>query len=35
MATLTPQILVGIPHPNHGGINPSHFLFLSENNRPA
>lgn len=35
MATLTAQILVGSPHPNHDGLNPSHYLFLSENDRPA
>ncbi|SJZ77468.1 hypothetical protein [Selenihalanaerobacter shriftii] len=35
MATLTAQILVGGSHPNQGGINPSHYLFLSENSRPA
>lgn len=35
MATLTTQILIGRPHPNDGGIIPSHFLFLSEGNRPA
>lgn len=35
MATMTAQILVGAPHPNDGGINPSHYLFLSENSRPA
>jgi hypothetical protein len=35
VATLTAQILVGSPHPNHDGINPTHFLFLSENDRPA
>jgi len=35
MAALTAQILVGTPHQNHGGINPTHYLFLSENNRPA
>ncbi|MFC1895623.1 hypothetical protein ACFL0Q_03030 [Thermodesulfobacteriota bacterium] len=35
MGTLTAQILVGYPHPNHDGINPTHFLFLSENDRPA
>lgn len=34
MATHTAQILVGNPHPNHGGINPRHYLFLSENSRP-
>jgi len=35
MATLTAQILVGHPHPNHDGINPTHYVFLSENDRPA
>jgi len=35
MAALTTQILIGSPHPNDGGIIPSHFLFLSEGNRPA
>lgn len=35
MATFTAQILVGTEHPYHGGINPTHFLFLSENDRPA
>ncbi len=33
MGTLTAQILTGTAHPNHGGINPSHYLFLSENSR--
>ena len=35
MATFTAQILIGTEHPYHGGINPTHFLFLSENDRPA
>ena len=35
MATLTAQILIGSPHPNHEGINPTHYLFLFENDRPA
>ena len=35
MASYTAQILVGSPHPYHGGINPTHYLFLSENDRPA
>jgi hypothetical protein len=35
MATLTAMILVGRGHPNHDGINPTHYLFLSENDRPA
>jgi len=35
MATLTAQILVGTSHQNHGGIGPTHFLFLSENSQPV
>jgi len=35
MGTLTAQFLVGKTHPNHGGINPTHYLFLSENSRPV
>jgi hypothetical protein len=35
MATLTAQVLVGSAHPNHGGIEPTHYIFLSENSRPA
>jgi hypothetical protein len=35
LATITAQILIGTEHPYHGGINPTHFLFLSENDRPA
>ncbi len=35
MATLTAQILIGRSHPNSGGINPTHYLFFSENDRPA
>ena len=35
MSTFTAQILIGTEHPYHGGINPTHFLFLSENDRPA
>ena len=35
MGTFIAQILVGSPHPNHDGIGPSHFLFLSVNSRPA
>lgn len=35
MATLTAQILVGSGHTNHDGINPTHYIFLSENSRPA
>ena len=35
MASFTAQILVGSAHPYNGGIIPTHFLFLSENDRPA
>ncbi|MGP3560652.1 hypothetical protein [Geobacillus sp. BK01] len=35
MATLTAQLLIGKGHPYHGGINPTHYLFLSENSVPA
>ena len=35
MATLTAQILIGTSHQNHGGIVPTHYLFLSENSAPA
>jgi hypothetical protein len=35
MASITAQILVGTSHPYQEGINPTHYLFLSENDRPA
>ena len=35
MSTATAQLLVGEPHPNHGGIIPSHIVFLYENDRPV
>jgi len=35
MATYTASVLVGHSHPNHGGITPTHELFLSENDQPA
>jgi len=35
MATLTAFIFVGTSHPNHGGINPTHYISLSENDRPC
>ncbi|OKH35667.1 hypothetical protein NIES2119_19380 [[Phormidium ambiguum] IAM M-71] len=35
MGSYTAQILIGRPHPNHGGIYPTHSLFLSENSRPG
>ena len=33
MSSVTAQILIGNPHPDHIGI--THYLFLSENSRPA
>ncbi len=35
MGTITAQILIGTGHPYHGGIVPTHVLWLSENSRPA
>jgi len=35
LSTITAQILIGTEHPYHGGVNPTHYLFLSENDRPA
>jgi hypothetical protein len=35
MASITAQILIGVPDQYHDGINPTHYLFLSENDRPA
>ncbi len=35
MGTMTAQILVGSAHPYHDGIDPTHYLFLSENSRPS
>lgn len=35
MGTMTAQILIGGPHPNHDGIQPTHYLFLSENGGPG
>ncbi len=35
MSTYTAQVLVGHSHLYHGGIKPSHVLFLSENGRSA
>jgi len=35
MGSLTAQIWVGHPDQFHPGINPTHYLFLSENDRPA
>ncbi|MFW5807332.1 MAG: hypothetical protein ACOCWU_06660, partial [Spirochaetota bacterium] len=35
MATMTAQILVGGNHRHHGGIIPTHAVYLSENSRSA
>jgi len=35
MSTVTAQILIGHPHLYHGGIGPTHYLFLLENSRPV
>ena len=35
LSIITAHILVGSEDPYRGGINPSHYLFLSENDRPA
>lgn len=35
MGTMTAQFLIGSGYPHHGGIIPTHYLFLSENSRPA
>ncbi|MCK8825366.1 hypothetical protein [Fuchsiella alkaliacetigena] len=35
MAVLTAQMLIGTNHYNQTGLNPSHYLFLSENSRPV
>lgn len=34
MATTTATIFVEHAHPYDGGINPTHFIQLTENNRP-
>jgi len=35
LGTYSAQIIVGTPHPNHGGIIPDKVINLSENSRPA
>lgn len=35
MGTMTAQLLIGGGHLYHGGITPGHYLYLSENSRPA
>jgi hypothetical protein len=35
MATTTATILVGNAHQNDSGINPTHIIFFTENDRPA
>jgi hypothetical protein len=35
MATTTATILIGRAHQNNSGINPTHIIFFTENDRPA
>ncbi len=35
MSAMTAHILIGNPHPYHGGIIPLHKIYLSENSRPV
>lgn len=35
MATTTATIFIGNAHPNHSGINPTHLIRFTENDRPA
>lgn len=35
MATTTATILIGSAHQNDSGINPTHFIQFTENDRPA
>ena len=35
MATTTALIFIGHAHQNHSGINPTHFIQFTENDRPA
>jgi len=35
MGTLTAFVFIGTSHQNHGGINPTHYISLSENSRPC
>lgn len=35
MATTTATIFIGQAHQNHSGINPTHFIRFTENDRPA
>jgi hypothetical protein len=35
MATTTATIFVGHSHQNGGGINPTHLIQFTENDRPA
>jgi hypothetical protein len=35
MGTVTATIFVGTSHPFHGGIEPTHLILLTENDRPA
>ena len=35
MSTVTAHALIGKAHPNHGGISPTHVIYLNENFRPV
>jgi hypothetical protein len=35
MAVMTAQMLIGHGHQTHGGLEPTHYLFLSTNGRQA
>ena len=35
MATTTATIFIGHAHQNHSGINPTHLILFTENDRPA
>lgn len=35
MGSATAQLLIGESHPHHGGIIPTHQVFLYENDRPV
>jgi len=35
MGSATAQLLIGSSHPHHGGITPTHQVFLYENDKPV
>lgn len=35
MSTVTAHCMVGTAHPNHGGIIPTHTIYLNENSHPV